>query len=112
MSDVWVIVEHDNGATTKVTSQLLTAARTLAKDTGGEAVAVFLGSGWSTAKERVAKFGAAKALVAESQEISDHGAAAQAEVVAKLVGDKQPWGVLFASVPTGKEVATRVAARL
>jgi len=112
MGDVWVVVDHENGETSKVTSQMLTAARGLAKDAGGEPVAVFCGQGWETAKERVAKFGAAKAILAESEDFSNYQTAPQVEVVAKLIEERQPWGVLFASVPSGKEVATRVAARL
>lgn len=112
MGDVWVVVDHENGETSKVTSQMLTAARGLAKEAGGEPVAVFCGQGWETAKERVGKFGAAKAIVAESEDFSNYQTAPQVEVVAKLIEERQPWGVLFASVPSGKEVATRVAARL
>ncbi|MBW3589560.1 MAG: electron transfer flavoprotein subunit alpha/FixB family protein [Actinobacteria bacterium] len=112
MGDVWVVVDHENGETSKVTSQMLTAARGLAKEAGGDPVAVFCGQGWETAKERVSKFGAAKAIVAESEDFSNYQTAPQVEVVAKLIEERQPWGVLFASVPSGKEVATRVAARL
>lgn len=112
MSDVWVLIDHDNGTTTKVSHQLLTAARSLAKDTGGETVAVFLGQGWATAKERVAKYGASKALVAESQDYADFVAAPHAEALSALISERSPWGVLFPSVPSGKEIATRVAARL
>lgn len=112
MSDVWVLVEHTEGTTSKVTHQLLTAARSLAKETGGEAVAVFLGPGWATAKERLAKFGAAQALVAESSDFVDYVAAPHVEVLSRLIQEKQPWGVLFASVSSGKEIASRIAAKL
>ncbi|HVE76263.1 MAG TPA: electron transfer flavoprotein subunit alpha/FixB family protein [Actinomycetota bacterium] len=111
MSDVWVLLEHSDGTTTKVAHQLLTGARAIAAETGGQVVALFIGKGWATAKERIAKFGAAKALVAESDEIGGYVASPQVEITARLIAEKQPWGVLFASVPTGKEVATRVAAR-
>lgn len=112
MSDVWVYIEHEDGATSKVAHQLLTAARQLAGKTGGQAVAVFAGSGWDTAKPRIAKYGPGAALVAESAEVADHGASPQVEFLAKLIQERTPWGVLFSSVPSGKEVATRVAARL
>jgi electron transfer flavoprotein alpha subunit len=112
MSDVWVFVEHDDGATTKVAHQLLTAARNLAKQAGGEPVAVFFGKGWEVAKERVAKFGPTKALVAESEDFANYQTSPAVEALAKLIEEKQPWGVLFPSVALGKEIATRVAARL
>lgn len=112
MSDVWVLVDHEDGVTSKVTHQLLTAARSLAKEAGGEPVAVFLGTGWGKAKERLEKFGAAKALVGESEDFAKYVAAPQVEALSKLITERQPWGVLFASVAGGKEIATRVAARL
>ena len=112
MSDVWVYIDHTDGETSKVTGQLLTAARTLAKDTGGEAVAVFVGKGWETAKERVSKFGPTRAIIASSEELGGFQTAPSVEILGRLIGEKQPWGVLFASVPSGKVVATRVAARL
>ena len=112
MSDVWVFVDHEDGAVSKVTTQLLTAARGLAKGAGGQAVAVFLGKGWSSAVERIAKFGPDKAIVVESDDYSNFVAAPHAEALAKLIAERAPWGVLFASIDSGKEIATRVAARL
>ena len=111
MGDVWVFIDHEGGTTSKVTHQLLTAARSLAGQAGGEPVALFCGSGWATAKDRISKYGATKALVAESEEFTNY-MASEVETVARLVEEKQPWGVLFPSVPFGKEIATRVAARL
>ena len=112
MSDVWVFVDHLEGHVTKVSQQLLTAARVLAKNTGGEAVAVYLGNGWDSAKESVAKFGCSKALVASSEDFDNYVASPQVEVLAKLVQERSPWGILFPSVALGKEIASRIAARL
>jgi electron transfer flavoprotein alpha subunit len=112
VADVWVYLDHADGKLSKVSAQLLTAARSLAESAGGEPVAVFCGKGWSEAKERTSAFGAKKAFVAESEEIGKYMTAPEVEIVSKLIEEKQPWGVLFPSVPFGKEVATRVAARL
>lgn len=112
MSDVWVLLEHTDGATTKVAHQLLTGARSIASSAGGEAVAVFFGTGWATAKERISKYGPAKALVTESDDFATYVTSAHVETLARLIEERQPWAVLFASVPSGKEVAARVAARL
>ena len=112
MADVWVFLDHEDGKLSKVAAQLLTAARGLAEAAGGEPVAIFCGKGWSEAKERVGKFGAKKALVAESDEIGNFIASPEVEIVSRLVQEKSPWGVLFPSVPLGKEIATRVAAKL
>lgn len=107
-----MVVDHEDGTTSKVTHQLLTAARQLAAASGGRPVAVFCGTGWSTAKERVARYGPAQALVVESNDFVEYQTAPQVEMIAKLIEQRSPWGVLFASVPAGKEIASRVAARL
>lgn len=112
MSDIWVFVDHEEGVPSKVTLQLLTAARALAGLSGGAPVAVFCGAGWETARDRVARYGAIRAIVAESEEFAAYQTAPHVEVLARLVEERLPWGVLFASVAFGKEVAARVAARL
>ncbi|MEO7803458.1 MAG: electron transfer flavoprotein subunit alpha/FixB family protein [Actinomycetota bacterium] len=111
MPDVWVLIDHEQGVTSKVSHQLLTAARGLAAKAGGEAVAIFLGSGWATAKDRIAKYGATKALVSESTDYEDFLSSPSVETVSALIAERSPWGVLFPSSPSGKEIATRVAVR-
>ena len=111
-ADVWVLLDHEDGALSKVSLQLLTAARSLAGQAGGSPVAVFCGTGWERAKEAVARYGAAKALVSESKDFGSYQPAALVETLAAVVGERTPWGVLFASGPAGKEVAARTGARL
>ncbi|HLH28977.1 MAG TPA: electron transfer flavoprotein subunit alpha/FixB family protein [Acidimicrobiales bacterium] len=112
MSDVWVLVDHDRGAVSKVTQQLLTLARSLAAGTGGSAIAVFVGPGWTGAEALVARFGPAAVLVASSDELAGYQTGPTVEILARLIAERQPWGVLFASTAGGKEVAARVGARL
>ena len=110
--DVWVILDHEDGVPSKVSLQMLTAARGLAAQAGGAAVAVFCGTGWARAKEVVARFGAAGVLVSESDVFAGYQTGPTVETLAGLIGERHPWGVLFASVPFGKEVAARIGARL
>lgn len=112
MSDVWVFVDHRDGVPSKVSAQLLTVARSLAETTGGSTVAVFCGSGWERAREAVGRYGAGRAIVWAGQDPGIDQSAGQVEVLAGLVAQRQPWAVLFASVPAGKEVAARAGARL
>ena len=78
--NIWVVIDHENGEPRKVSLQMLTAARSL----GAEPVAVFLGDGFDTAKDRLAAHGAANALHAEV------GAGVQSSVdtLAALVGER------------------------
>ncbi len=110
--DVWVLLDHEEGVLSKVSLQLLTAARSLAAQTGGSAVAVFCGTGWEKAREAVARYGAAEALVSESTDFGRYQPGALVETLTGLVRERTPWGVLFASGPAGREVAARTGARL
>ena len=108
MSEVLVVVEHADGAVKKVTSELLTLARTM-----GEPSAVWIGPGYSDAAAAVlGEFGAAKVYVADGAQYIDHPVAPRAEVLASLVADHSPSAVLIASSADGKETAGRLAIKI
>jgi electron transfer flavoprotein alpha subunit len=104
MAEVLVLVDHTDGEVKKVTAELLTFARRL-----GEPAAVFVGSGFETARESLAQHGATKAYVADGADLSSYLVAPVAEVLAKLVADNKPAAVLLASGAEGKEIAGRLA---
>lgn len=106
MAEVLVLVDHVDGQVRKTTSELLTIARRL-----GEPSAVFIGPGFDTAKESLAKFGAAKVYRVESPEVLAHLVVPQAEVLAQLVGSVSPAAVLVPSNTEGKEIAARLAVK-
>lgn len=108
MSEVLVVVEHADGSVKKVTSELLTLARTL-----GEPSAVWIGPGYSDAAEAaLGEFGAAKVYVADGAQYIDHPVAPRAEVLASLVSEHSPSAVLIASSADGKETAGRLAIKI
>ena len=106
MAEILVLVEHTDGDVKKVTTELLTLARRL-----GEPSAVFFGSGFDAARDRLAEYGAAKVYVAQGGEFADYVIAPKSELLATLVADASPAAVLIASTPEGKEVAARLAVR-
>jgi electron transfer flavoprotein alpha subunit len=106
MAEVLVLVDHTDGEVKKVTSELLTLARRL-----GEPSAVFVGSGFDTAKETLAQAGAVKVYVAEDAELATYLVAPTAELLAKIVADSSPAAVLLASSAEGKEIAARLAVK-
>ena len=108
MSEVLVVVEHADGAVKKVTSELLTLARTL-----GEPSAVWIGPGYTEAAAAVlGEFGAAKVYVADGAQYIDHPVAPRAEVLASLVAEHSPSAVIIASSADGKETAGRLAIKI
>lgn len=108
MSEVLVVVEHADGSVKKVTSELLTLARTM-----GEPSAVWIGPGYSeAASAALGEFGAVKVYVADGAQYIDHPVAPRAEVLASLVADQSPSAVLIASSADGKETAGRLAIKI
>ncbi|MGH3097699.1 MAG: electron transfer flavoprotein subunit alpha/FixB family protein [Streptosporangiales bacterium] len=107
MSEILVLVDHVDGAVKKTTLELLTLARQ-----HGEPAAVFVGTGYENAKETLAEYGAATVYVAADPELTSYVVAPKAELLAKLVQDKEPGGVLVPSTPEGKEIAGRLAVRV
>jgi electron transfer flavoprotein alpha subunit len=106
MAEVLVLVDHTEGDVKKVTAELLTFARRL-----GEPAAVFIGSGFDSAKESLAQYGATKTYVADGADLSSYLVAPAAEVLAKLVAEASPAAVLLASGAEGKEIAGRLAVK-
>jgi electron transfer flavoprotein alpha subunit len=106
MAQVLVLVDHVDGTPKKVTLELLTLARSL-----GEPAAVFIGNGYPEAKDRLAEYGAATVFLAEGDGYDSHPVVAKVDVLAQLIGDVAPAGVLIASGPEGKEIAGRLAVR-
>ncbi len=104
MAEVLVLVDHVDGAVRKTTAEMLTAARRL-----GEPSAVFVGSGFETAKPELARYGAVKVYRVESADVTDHLVAPTAEVLAQLVQQTSPAAVLVPSSTDGNEIAGRLA---
>ena len=104
MAEILVLVDHAEGAVKKVTLELLTKARSL-----GEPSAVFIGSGYDKAAEKLAEYGAAKVYVAEDAELDGYVTAPKAELLAKVVADSGAAAVLVPATAEGKEVGARLA---
>ena len=110
MAEVLVLVELNaaGGGARKTTLEALTAARAL----GEPSAVVVAGPGAAGGvKDALAEYGAQKVYVAESADVDDYLVAPKAEVLAALVGSKQPAAVVIPSSPEGKEVAARLAVK-
>ncbi len=107
MGEVLVLVEQADGVVKKVTTELLTAARSL-----GEPAAVWVGPGYGDAAAAVlGEFGAATVYVAADEALVAHPVAPVAELLALLVAEHAPVAVLVASTANGKEAAARLAVK-
>jgi electron transfer flavoprotein alpha subunit len=109
VAQVLVLVDIHGCVVTKVTTELLTLARTL-----GEPAAVVLGptGTYDAVADTLAAFGATTAHVAEGAPVADHGVAPKVEILAQIVAETGTTAVLIASTVEGKEIAGRLAVRL
>ena len=109
MAEVLVLAEHADGALKKVTAELITAARVL-----GEPSAVVVGAAGTAAglADDLKAAGAAKIYVAESDDVDKVLITPYVDVLAALVEQATPAGVLVAASTDGKEIAGRLAARI
>lgn len=109
MAEVLVLVEHAEGALKKVTSELITAARTL-----GEPAAVVVGKPGTADPlvDGLKAAGAAKIYVAESDDAENYLITPYVDVLASLAESASPAAVILASSADGKEIAGRLAARI
>lgn len=112
MGELWVVVDHERGEPKKASLQMLTAGRRLAEKLGHGLAAVFAGTGYERARERLGRFGATKVYVAEHEDLETYLAQPLVDLLVGLAQDKGPEAILFASVPAGKDAASGLAARL
>jgi electron transfer flavoprotein alpha subunit len=106
MAEVLVLVDHLEGEIKKSTYELLTAARGL-----GEPSAVVVGAAGIAGKlaDGLKAHGAEKVYVAETDR--DDFLSPEVDVLAALVGSKDPAAVLISVTADGKEIAGRLAVR-
>ena len=93
-----------DGEPTRATLEALTAVRVL-----GEPVAVVLGTAASA--DRLARYGAARVLVADPAGATAHLVGPAVDVLARLVADRAPAAVVVPGSAEGREVAGRLAVR-
>jgi electron transfer flavoprotein alpha subunit len=104
MPQILVLAEHDGDLVKKVTTELLTLARSL-----GEPVVAWAGPGAEAAAGRLAEFGATRVYAAASPDFDDYVVAPKAELLARLAESQPPAAVLIAATQEGREVAARLA---
>ncbi|MDQ6883051.1 MAG: electron transfer flavoprotein subunit alpha/FixB family protein [Candidatus Dormibacteraeota bacterium] len=107
MPAIWVYAEVVDGAPRPVVLELLTKARAL-----GEASAIALGPSASQAVEALGKHGATRVYINEDSAFRDLLAQPAVDVLADLVERHKPALVLFGMTYEGRDVASRLSARL
>jgi electron transfer flavoprotein alpha subunit len=106
MAAIWAIGELVDGGPTKLTLELATLARQLAEASGGNAAAVLVGEGASTAASDVAEY-VAMVLAVDTEEVFNDRPVAEviAPRIAALIAQHKPDFVLLGASNDGKDVA-------
>ena len=107
MAAVWVFAETVDGTPRPVVLEMLTKAREL-----GETEAVALGPGASKALESLGRHGAARVYLNEDAAFRDVLAQPAVDLLADLIEKHQPSLLLFGMTYDGRDVASRLSARL
>jgi electron transfer flavoprotein alpha subunit len=107
MAGIWVYAETVDGSPAPVVPELLTKARVL-----GEAAAIALGPGASKSAAELGKYGAGKVYVHEDPAFRDVLAAPAVDLLARLVDREKPDLIIFGMTYDGRDVASRLSARL
>lgn len=110
--DVWVIVEHQQGAPKKISLELLSCARTLAGAPAGKVVAFVAGSGVGPVAAALGPRGADVVYAADHSLLGTYTTEGYAAVLADAVRAETPSVVLVGSTAQGRDLAPRVAARV
>jgi electron transfer flavoprotein alpha subunit len=108
--DVFVIVEHRDGAVLDPTYELLGQARVLASAAGGETVAVLLGSGVAGLAGSLGA--AARVLVVDGPALASFSPSAYQAALVPLIREREPVLVLVANSGAGMDVAAGLSAAL
>src|SRR2546423_12627675 len=107
MAGVWVFAETVDGVPKPVVLELLTKARSL-----GDAAAIALGPGASKSAATLGQYGARKVYVHEDPAFRDVLATPAVDLLARLVETEKPDLLIFGMTYDGRDVASRLSARL
>ncbi len=110
--DVWVVVEHQDGAAKKISLELLGCARALSAAWSGKIVAFVPGSGTAQVAAALGLRGADTVLTAEHPLLQRYTTDGYATVVTEALRKETPALALFGATSQGRDLAPRVAARL
>ncbi|MEE8599779.1 electron transfer flavoprotein subunit alpha/FixB family protein [Euzebya tangerina] len=108
MTDILVLVEHEDGTPKKVSNQILTAAKQIGD--GSVAAAIF-GAGAAAAADKVGEFGATTAYVWEGAEADEYATEPKVAALVAAIEASGADAVLYAADPFVTDVVARCAVR-
>lgn len=111
-ADIVVYVEHENGQPRRVALEQATKASQIASELGSKVIAIALGAGASGVVDRLGRHGVDEVYVNEDAAFDEFLTEPHVEAVTALVELVSPALLLLPSTPDGKDIGSRLAARL
>ncbi len=109
---IWVFIEHENGKIERVSFELLTKARELAKDLGCEVHAFTVGDKVEQFKDEVFKYGAKKFFIIEDPILKDYITEPWRDAIVYMIEKHKPEIVLIGATTLGRDLAGTIATKL
>ena len=109
---IWVVAETAGSELRHVSLEMLGKSRELTASTKSEVVAVLIGPPNDDLARQLSEYGADRVLVLDNTGMGPVCCRAVSQALGGAVADAQPYAVLFASTADGRDLASRIAARL
>ena len=110
--EIWVVAEKVRTGLRKATCELLGKAGELAQSTRSEVAAVLIAGGNEEDIQALAAHGADRVFILGDQGIGHPAGVATTATLSEAILSRNPYAVLFSSTANGRDLASRVAARL
>lgn len=110
--NIWVILESVNDEVKKVSLELLNQGKALAKANGEQIVAIAIGQHVDATVKAAISHGADEVLVVKGDEYKDYNTESYTNAIVKLVEKYKPSVILLGATNNGRDLSSRVAARL
>ena len=109
---IWVVAETVGSGLRRVTLEMLGKARELTSVTRSEVAAVLIGPAREELVAELSAYGADRVLVLDNTGLGPVCGRRVSEALSAALQAAQPYAVLFASTVDGRDLASRIAARL
>ncbi len=113
MANILAVTEQRDGTLRRISDEVVSAAKTLAEQTGGVVHAIVIGgTGTSGAVAQLGNFGAEVIHVVENDALKSYTPDGYVQALADHIKANDYFAVVFGATTNGKDMAPRTAARL
>jgi electron transfer flavoprotein alpha subunit len=106
------VAEQRDNKLKKSAFEVVRTARTIADQTGGEVIAIVIGSQVQTIAGELGGYGAQRVLAIQQPKLEKYSSTAYSKVIAEVLKKEQASVVLLPATAMGKDCAPRVAVKL